>query len=118
MTAHRDQECIHKQLMAEKMQVEAGAQREEKFEEERIGLRKGLNAMAHLLEIKVGEKELYQREIAAMQEEYNVAHAMTRAAKASELRAKEQEKDLRSQSTMKNHLVNIKFSRQNFYNKK
>ena len=50
--------------------------------------------MNGLLQQKIEEKEHFQRKCWSMEEEFNVANAMTKAAKASEVRAKEEKTEL------------------------
>ena len=61
---------------------------------------------------KAEEKEQIQRQMAEMLKEYNVAHAMARAAKTSEFQAKEKEKQLQR----KNQVLHTTLkTRQNHY---
>ena len=110
--ATADAESWNHQLYTEKMNLEHSAQREEQLEGKIKELKKGVMEMHELLQIKAEEKEQIQRQMAEMLKEYNVAHAMARAAKTSEFQAKEKEKQLQR----KNQVLHTTLkTRQNHY---
>ena len=94
----QDQKYMHTQLMNEKMRVEAMTQREDTLCIDIKTLKGALVEMKRLLHLKNEEKEHYERQCWAAQEESNLANAMTRAAKAREERATQEKVKLTHQN--------------------